>query len=86
MPITEELNNIRKFESAGFSHEQSETLTDVIEESIAKSHQGLRDFIHNEITNLELRIKASQADLLMKIFAIVAGCSSLTIAILKIFP
>ncbi len=30
MPTTKELDNIRKFESVGFSHEQAEILADVI--------------------------------------------------------
>lgn len=29
MPITEELKNVKKFESVGFSHEQSEALADI---------------------------------------------------------
>ncbi len=28
MPITKELQNIKKFESVGFTHEQAEILTD----------------------------------------------------------
>ncbi len=37
MPIIKELKNVRNFESVGFSHEQAETLADVIEESHADS-------------------------------------------------
>ncbi|MGR3179636.1 MAG: hypothetical protein ACUZ8E_16465 [Candidatus Anammoxibacter sp.] len=39
MPITKELKNIKTFESAGFTHEQAESLTDVIEESHADSQE-----------------------------------------------
>lgn len=110
MPITKELDNIRKFESAGFSHEQAEILADVIEQSHVDSQQSLKEFIHNEfgalrkemddfhkevrneigdfrkevsneINTLELRMKASQTDLLVKIFAIVAGCTSIAVAV-----
>ena len=90
MPITKELQNIKKFESVGFTHEQSEILTDVIEQSHVDSQQDLKEFINKkfddvgkELTNLVLRIKASHADLLMKIFGIVVGCTSIAIAISK---
>ncbi len=39
--------------------------------------------MHHEIVNLELRIKASHTDLLMKFFAIVAGCISIGIAVAR---
>lgn len=109
MPITKELDNIRKFESVGFSHEQAEVLTDVIEQSHVNGQQGLKEFIRNEldgfrremddfrkefrneikevrneINSLELRMKASQTDLLVKIFGIVAGCTSIAIAVSKL--
>lgn len=109
MPITKELDNLRMFESAGFTHEQAEVLTDAIEQSHVDGQQNLKDFIsglhedtnrrfaevnkqfdeirkemRTEITGLEWRIKASHADLLMKIFAIVAGCTSIAVAVTKI--
>ncbi len=115
MPITKELENIRKFESVGFSHEQAETLTDVIEHAIVDGQQSLKESIsdlldekfktlddkfkaiddrfkdvrndfkdvRNEITASELRIKASHTDLLIKILAIAAGCTTIGIAISK---
>ena len=52
MPITEELNNIRKLESVGFSHEQSETLADVIEKAQVSGQESLKEFISNENKNL----------------------------------
>ena len=84
MPITKELDNIRKFESVGFSHQQAETLADVIEKSHVDSQQDLKSFISEKIDKLELRIKASQTDLLMKIFGIVAGCTTIAIADAKL--
>lgn len=101
MPITKELENLRKFESAGFTHEQAETLADVIEQSHVNGQQSLKDFIgsqfkdlrteidnkfkdvRSEIVSSELRIKASHTDLLIKILAISAGCTSIGIAISK---
>ena len=117
MPITKELENIRKFESVGFSHEQAEILADVIEQSHVNGHQSLKDFINDkfkevgiefkdlrsdiqnrfkeveiefkevrsEIKTSELQMKASHTDLLMKIFAIIVGCTSIAIAISKVW-
>ena len=51
MPITKELDNIRKFESVGFSHQQAETLADVIEKSHIDSQQDLKSFISEKLTN-----------------------------------
>lgn len=124
MPITKELDNIRKFESVGFTHEQAETLTDVIEQSHVDGQQSLKESIHKdfddfrkevrkeiddfckeirneigavrkemgdfrkdvsiEINTLELRIKASYTDLLVKIFGIVAGCTTIAISVAKL--
>src|SRR4030066_1295702 len=102
MPITKELENLRKFESVGFTHEQSEVLTDVIEQSHVNGQQSLKEFIsdkfeelrsemdskfkdvrnefkdvRNEITSSELRIRAYHTDLLVKILAIAAGCTTI---------
>ncbi|UJS17859.1 MAG: hypothetical protein L3J17_02075 [Candidatus Jettenia sp.] len=110
MPITKELENIRKFESVGFTHEQAEILAEALEQSHIDGQQSLKDFIttqfkeidvkfknlhseldnkfkdvRNEINSLELRIKASHTDLLMKIFGIVVGCTSIAIAISKVW-
>ena len=96
MPITKELENLRKFESVGFTHEQSEVLTDVIEQSHVNGQQSLKDFINdkfeelrkdvrNEITSSELRIRASHTDLLVKILAIAAGCTTIGVAISRVW-
>ena len=52
MPITRELDNLKKLESVGFSHEQAETLADVIEKSHVDSQESLKEFIHNEIRGI----------------------------------
>ena len=103
MPITKELENLRKFESVGFTHEQSEVLTDVIEQSHVNGQQSLKDFINDkfdelrsamdskfkdvrhEITSSELRIRASHTDLLVKILAIAAGCTTIGVAISRVW-
>lgn len=57
MPITEELNNVRKLESVGFNHEQAETLADVIEKAQVSGQESLKEFISNENKNLRDDIK-----------------------------
>ena len=56
MPRTSELDNLKKLESAGFSHEQAETLADVIEKSHVDSQESLKEFIRNENTKLENKL------------------------------
>ncbi len=48
MPITKELKNVKNFESAGFTHEQAETLAEAIEVSHVDSHESLKEFMRNE--------------------------------------
>ncbi len=64
MPITEELENLKKFESVGFSHEQAEVLTSVIERSHELSHESLKDFIRDEHEKLikDIDVKFSEFD------------------------
>jgi predicted transcriptional regulator len=76
MPITEELNNLKKFESAGFTHEQSEVLADVIEKAQVSGQESLKEFIHNELNvlrgefkDLENRLLSSQKDLEIRMMA-----------------
>lgn len=54
-------------------------------DGVNKQFDEFRKEMHTEMTTLEWRIKASHADLLMKIFAIVAGCTSIAVAVAKIF-
>ncbi len=70
MPITEELNNLKKLESVGFTHEQSEALADVIEKAQVSGQESLKEYIHNELKelrgefrDLESRLLSSQKDL-----------------------
>jgi len=50
MAITRELDNLKKLESVGFSHEQAETLADVIEKSHVDSQESLKEFFSNELS------------------------------------
>lgn len=52
MSITEELNNVRKMESVGFTHDQAETLAGIIEKAQVDGQVNLKDFIRNELNNL----------------------------------
>lgn len=52
MPITVELKNVKKFGSVGFTHEQSETLAETIEQAQVDGQEGLKEFIHSEIKGL----------------------------------
>ncbi|MGR3303950.1 MAG: hypothetical protein ACUZ8I_15820 [Candidatus Scalindua sp.] len=56
MPITSELDNLKKLEAVGFDHKQAETLADVIEKSHVDSQESLKEFIRNENTNLENKL------------------------------
>ncbi len=89
MPITEELKNVKKLESVGFSHAQAETLTDIIEQAQVSGQEGLKEFIRNEldkqISKLETSLTASQKDLLVKIFGIIVGTVGIAVTILKLF-
>lgn len=53
MPITEELKNVKKFETVGFSHEQAESL----EEAQVSGHESLKDFIRSELVTLRFTTK-----------------------------
>lgn len=90
MPITRELDNLEKFESVGFNHEQAKTLADIIEKSHVDSQESLKEFIHNElnteISNLRVEISRELKDLLIKIFGIIVGTVGVAVTILKLFP
>lgn len=52
MPITQELKNVKRFESTGFSHEQAEVLAETIEESHVDSQESLKEFIADKLSVL----------------------------------
>lgn len=96
MPITEELKNIKKLESVDFTHEQAETMTEIIEDAQLAGYENLKDFISNENEKLRNEIKLVKAelktdiaetskDLLFKISAFVTAVVGLAVAIIKLF-
>ena len=58
MPITAELKNVKNFRSVGFTHEQSETLAETIEQAQVNGQEGLKEFIHSEIKGLRTELCA----------------------------
>ncbi|MDR4503591.1 MAG: hypothetical protein MRK01_02215 [Candidatus Scalindua sp.] len=66
MPITEELKNLKKFESVGFTHEQAEALAETIEQAQAASQEDLKSFIRTELAdlakNFDSKLNALQKD------------------------
>lgn len=62
MPITKELENIQKLESAGFDHKQSEALTEIIEHAQWDGREDLKDFIRDQIKELRNEIKQDIAN------------------------
>ena len=84
MPITSELDNLKKLESVGFSHEQAETLADVIEKSHTDSQASLKEFFCNELSkqigsidsNLSSKIASLDGNLSSKIADLDGNLSS----------
>jgi len=63
MPITEELKNVKKYESVGFTHEQAETLAETIEQAQVSGNESLKEFIRSENDKLRGEIKDSESRL-----------------------
>ena len=61
IPITEELKNIKKFESVGFSHEQAEALAESLVKAQVNGNESLKEFIRGEIKELRTEINASES-------------------------
>lgn len=100
MPITEELENVRKYESVGFTHEQAETLAETIEKARTAGNESLKDFIKAENDKIRSEIKSEikesehnlcgemkdiRCDMLSKIIVIVTGTAGLLFAAIKLF-
>ncbi|MBW7943045.1 MAG: hypothetical protein H3C64_11815, partial [Candidatus Kuenenia stuttgartiensis] len=58
MPITKELENIRKFESVGFTHDQAEVLTETLEQSHVNGQQNLKDFLNIKFNEMDVKFNA----------------------------
>lgn len=62
MPITQELENIKKLEAVGFDHKQAEALAGIIEKAHVDGREDLKGFIRQELDNVrqELRQEINQ--------------------------
>ena len=76
MPITKELKNVKKYESAGFTHEQAETLAETIEESHVDSQESLKDFIRNELKGISNELDAKLTSISNELDAKITGISN----------
>ncbi len=93
MPITEELKNVKTFESVGFTHEQSEALAESLEQAQTSGNESLKEFIRNELKfqigglrhEFDNKFNEFRYDLLLKIFAIVTGTAGLLFVAIKLF-
>ncbi|MFQ5965333.1 MAG: hypothetical protein ACE5KZ_13745 [Candidatus Scalinduaceae bacterium] len=83
MPITNTLVNARELEEAGIPKNQAEVIAKVIERAQYESQQDLKEFFRME---LKSALAETKSDLLIKIFGIVAGCVTIAVTILKLFP
>lgn len=97
MPITAELENVKKLEAVGFDHAQALVLAEVQETTAQDTNQDLKDYIHaeNKVVRLEIKevrvemkevraeIKSSQSELLIKLSGIIAICFTVAFTLLK---
>ncbi len=83
MPITNTLANARELEEAGIPKNQAEVIAKGIEQAQHESQVDLKDFFRME---LKSSFAETKADLLMKIFGVVAGCVTIAVTVLKLFP
>ena len=91
MPITNALENAKRLESLGFSHEQAQGLSEIVEQAAQVSQPDLNEFVTKDYLHAEL--KALEASLLRELrtqmlwfFTMLVGLLGLTIAILKFLP
>ena len=63
MPITEELKNVKKFESVGFTHEQAEVLAESLEDTVKSGTESLKEFINDKINNQTKDIQGQFKDI-----------------------
>ena len=52
MPITDTLQNAKRLEATGLSAEQSQSISEIVEEAIHAGRQDLKDFIRSELKEL----------------------------------
>lgn len=73
---------IKELKESGFEERQAEALSSAIKRVQKQPLEELAT--KQDILLLRGEIKASQSDLLVKLFGIIFGCSSLVVAVLKL--
>lgn len=65
MPITNTLENARRLEDTGFSHQQAQALAEVIEAALGdfQSDLATKEFVHSEIQLLRSEFKSEISEL-----------------------
>jgi len=102
MPITDTLENARRLEGLGFSHEQAQGLAEIIEQSAGATRTGLATLddlrqvaaeLRAEIAEVRGEIKDLRADLLRELrtqmlwfFSMLVGVVGIAVAVIKLFP
>jgi len=94
MPITNALDNAKRLESLGFTHEQAQGLSEMLE---ATAHAAQPDLSHlatkadlqvlrTEVQAMENRILGELRTQMLWFFTMLVGLLGVTIAIIKLFP
>lgn len=79
MPITTELENVKKFESVGFTHEQAEVLAETHESAVKAHDESLKEYMEHKFENMELKINGQLMLLKWMMGFILAGIVSLVL-------
>jgi hypothetical protein len=91
MPITNALENAKRLEGLGFTHDQAHGLSELLEQTAQASQPDLgdlvtKDYLHGELQTLESRILRELRSQMFWFFGMLVGLLGLTIAIIKFLP
>ena len=98
MPITDALENAKRLETLGFTHEQAHGLSELLEQTAQGAQpdfsnlatkadvQGLASELRLEMQAMETRILRELRTQMLWFFTMLVGLLGLTIAILKFLP
>lgn len=91
MPITDALENAKRLETLGFTHEQAHGLSELLEETAHSAQPDLsglttKEYLHSELQGLESRILRELRSQMFWFFTMLLGLLGMTIAVLKFLP
>lgn len=99
MPITDSLENARRLEAMGFTHEQAHGLAEMLEQSsgAARADLATRDDLHVIATELRAEIRSAEERLraelhrelrmqMLWFFTMLVGVVGIAVAVIKLFP